>query len=664
MECITLGGLDDPIIKEATSFIEEKGLTNDQASEIQGISGTLKSFGIQDKEDLKHASVHGVKDCHSNTITQVGEEFLEKHLGMKNSPVAIESVSIIGQGYNILNDRPVPSQAMQFQTTIQDGVVIPTCASRERINESKTFMEYLEEENQVVNSRMKKLNINLDVDYKLFSFEARAGFTSATNATMSSTNKEYSFLLERRDFKLKLANFKHPGISFTEEFKDDIQGLPATYEKTSPDCRSAFERFFNTWGHFVVTDAFGGGSVEVKVISPSFTSGESSFHQIKASLASFSGGTLGVSGSVDGSSTTDGSINTNTILNQSTMNWSGGSPELHMKKTLTDDDAMLKWRLSNMTKPTMLSTEMSLEPISTMIKCVDRNKDTSSYKALEDLLGGKFGLMKSREKEAEKRAEDLRKQKEEEQRAADAKTRADAAKAADDAANTDSGGGSCLLGKCCILMVDYKWVAIEKLTGGDTILDKNLQPVKVLATNHSFLGARRLFSFGKTGPIFTGEHQFISSAGSPVVVDRADLFNENPQLIEENVEEMYESTKILAYEAGKGVRPVDINLVEHNKYPSNTKVFFVEVEGDGTYIVDNYVAKHELPNFEKWPLTFLTLGLTAMAVDIKGKNSLDMHNIDLPLLVPQKSSRKASKSQYFRPVLFLRCGKRRAAAAL
>ena len=69
-----------------------------------------------------------------------------------------------------------------------------------------------------------------------------------------------------------------------------------------------------------------------------------------------------------------------TLLNQSNLNFWGGEKDLHNKETIKKDDALSKWKLSCRTQPVMLDTEMSLEPISTIIAHVDDQKDASSYK--------------------------------------------------------------------------------------------------------------------------------------------------------------------------------------------------------------------------------------------------------------------------------------------
>ena len=193
-------------------------------------------------------------------------------------------------------------------------------------------------------------------------------------------------------------------------------------------------------------------------------------------------------------------------------------------------------------------------------------------------------------------------------------------------------------------MEDFTTKSIESLQKGDIVLDVNLCPVKVLACNFTFLGKRELYSFGGNGPVFTWEHQFISGdRKTPVVVNLSALHQENPQLAEENVQEMNSSTKIMCLKNGT-ITDESIVLGKHADLPPKTKVYFIEVEGNGTYIVDNYVAKHELPNFSKWPLTFLSIGLTAQRIGIPEDNSFVTQNQILPFLV---SSNIVKKETFF-----------------
>ena len=308
---------------------------------------------------------------------------------------------LIGQGFNILNDKTTLADIMKYETTTTDfGLVIPTCAKFEKVHETRCFMDQFKNDNEYVKSRLTQLNIGLNVEYSMFKMGARAGFNKKNSV---SSDSSYSFLYEERMFKLKMANFEEyvkKGIEFTSIFVSAVDKLPESYDKDDPANRSKFERFFNRFGHFIVTSAYGGGSIETKVTSQQHGSDTMSFEEINACLsASFSGGFFNAVGEDWGSDSLN--IKTKAILSRSTFHWCGGSRDLHMRDTISNRDKMSKWKLSLGKNPAMLKTEMYLEPISTAISCLDPKKDTASYDALRDLLGGEFKVLESRKKERE-----------------------------------------------------------------------------------------------------------------------------------------------------------------------------------------------------------------------------------------------------------------------
>ena len=239
------------------------------------------------------------------------------------------------------------------------------------------------------------------------------------------------------------------------------------------------------------------------------------------------------------------------------------------------------------------------------------------------MLGGQFTVLKEAEAERNRKID-------EEKYRIQASRRA---KEEQDAQNKK--GGSCILGTCQILMDDFTTKDASAIKKGNIILDHNLKPVMVIGCNFTYLGNRSLYSFGYNGPIFTGEHQFVSADGGTVVVDLNALYEENPQLKEEDVHQMTEDTKVLQLQKTKTFETVDVLVTKHENYDEETKVYFIEVEGDGTYIVDDFVAKHEMPNLRKWPLTFLAIGLTVQRLNVPDDLSYDYHSRDLALLVKQ-----------------------------
>ena len=75
---------------------------------------------------------------------------------------------------------------------------------------------------------------------------------------------ESSFLYEKRIFRVDLKNLHALEVSDSFKFAVNSESFPKSYDKSNLANRNAFQGFFDSWGHFVVSSAYGGGSVEVK----------------------------------------------------------------------------------------------------------------------------------------------------------------------------------------------------------------------------------------------------------------------------------------------------------------------------------------------------------------------------------------------------------------
>ena len=365
----------------------------------------------------------------------------------------------------------MPTQIMTYGTKTTDfGLVIPTCAKFEKVLETRSFMNQFESDSEYVKSRLSQLNVSLNVECGVFNMAPRAGFNKKNNTSSGhSSVTEYSFLYEQRMFELKMANFKDyikNGIKFTSDFVSAVDELPESYDKNDPANRDKFERFFNRFGHFIVTAAYGGGSIETKVTNQQHGSDTMSFEDVKTCLsASFSGGFFSAGGEISESDSCSMEARSKTMLSQSTVHWCGGSRDLHVKDTITNQDKMSKWKLSLCVNPTMLTTEMCLEPISTVISCLDPKKDTASYDALKDLLGGQFKLIASREREIEE-ANKRRAEEEAKKQAEQANTRQEAVQQPDDSE------GSCFPSNAIVYIKDVNGNIKQKQMGDLSIGDR------------------------------------------------------------------------------------------------------------------------------------------------------------------------------------------------
>ena len=162
-----------------------------------------------------------------------------------------------------------------------------------------------------------------------------------------------------------------------------------------------FKRFFDRFGHFVVTKAYGGGSFEIKLDSSAMQCGPEDIALLRAALtASFTGcGILNAEQIASCSYKNSKNFSAKRIWTHSQLLWNGGQGDLHTGSTLLDGLAMDKWRNSLTKEPAMLTTEMRLEPISTLVGIHDSSKRECTYDALVELLEGKFKVVENKQKE-------------------------------------------------------------------------------------------------------------------------------------------------------------------------------------------------------------------------------------------------------------------------
>ena len=408
-------GVEDPLVKAADDFISEKKLGSAASDEIQEVTSSLKRNGVSELADLKRITLDVVKFLmDKQDLADDTQNFLRTMSVREKEPVNLDdSIRLLGAGFNILNEKTVAKEMFKYKTRdTKKGVVIPAPARFSKTDETKTFMETFETTEEMINSRMKHLNVSLGVSTSTFlnSFSAlaQAGFstTSSSSSSFSSKAKEYSFLLEQRIFEVSMGNFDE--VSFTKEFLAAVQNLPAHLAITDKDNRQAFERFFDRWGHFVVTKAYGGGCVEVKVNASSFSSEKDKSFDLQAELkAAINGAVASAAASTEAGSSNTANSKAHRMVSQSEIVWIGGDKAFHKSSTLTDPKEMDKWKLSLIQNPTMLRTDMCLNPISEVVGALAEDKEKTCYDALEQFLSGKFHLQKLKEVKEEERQESL-----------------------------------------------------------------------------------------------------------------------------------------------------------------------------------------------------------------------------------------------------------------
>ncbi len=283
------------------------------------------------------------------------------------------------------------------------GIVIPTCAKLEKVQQTRYFMDEFENDESCTQSRLKSLNVNLNVNVKM---GCRAGYNMKNDSISSSSTSEYSFLFEQRMFELKIGNYEEQlrgnletGMTFTKNFKSQVKKLPRRYKKGDRKCKNKFERFFDRFGHFLVSSAYAGGSVEIKCYRKIVDRETTSVEEVKASLAASLEHLDVATTEFSAARGTSSDHKARTWLNRCTYLWDGGATALHAKGTIVDKEQFQKWKASLLLNPTMLTSEMNLDPISTAVGCVDDSKNQATYDALKDLLGVEMKIPVKKEKD-------------------------------------------------------------------------------------------------------------------------------------------------------------------------------------------------------------------------------------------------------------------------
>ncbi len=90
----------------------------------------------------------------------------------------------------------------------------------------------------------------------MMKMDCRAGYNMKNDSTSSSSTSEYSFLFEQRMFELKIGNYEEyleNGMTFTKISSHKLKSYQARMTKVIPIAQDQFEKFFDRFGHFLVS---------------------------------------------------------------------------------------------------------------------------------------------------------------------------------------------------------------------------------------------------------------------------------------------------------------------------------------------------------------------------------------------------------------------------
>ena len=413
------------LVKEVNEYAERKNLNGDDISTIQKLASSLAKMGIDKKEDVKHLSTDIVKvhlrNKHLNEeLSEIEKGFLadlnvEQKLWRDENTL----VQVIGQGYNLIHDKPVHRKIFNFKSRPTNlGVLLPQNAKISNVSETHTYLEFYKDEEDIAKKRITDLGISMEVDYKAFKMGAKAGYNRQCSNKFQSTSSDFSVLFERRMMQILLTDYD--GTKIDRQFVNEVNALPAKYDLENENCRDQFRHFFERWGHCIVQEAYAGGSVEMNISSSAFSSQSRDHDEIKAQLNTAVNSLFcNFGASFKGAGDTEHSGSVKNMLNQSTAKFVGGDPNLQSPTIFQDRSLTQKWSMSLYKYPAMLRNHVKLAPISDLLPIIDGitnggSKSTVIHKALEDLLGGHFSAQKNREEEMKrkKKEDEIKREKE------------------------------------------------------------------------------------------------------------------------------------------------------------------------------------------------------------------------------------------------------------
>lgn len=327
-------------------------------------------------------------------------------------------VDYFGQGYDITAETFVPAQIMKFPTVDDTfGFRIPLCAQIVKVNETRQFQMDFQSDESYIASRLQNLGLNISLAQTILSMaprcEVSASWKNDKNSQTSETIK--TTLTEYRLAKINIRNFESKEVQFTSEFLSAVANLPDRYTNEEKN-NHEFKKFFDRFGQFVVTSAYIGGAVEVKTC---YGSSEISKHDesnaLNASAGANISGVIGIN--VGGKYQPSIERAKNAVLSGTETRWQGGRSDLHDKSTLLSDEKLRTWKASLSEEPTLLTNEMSLEPISSLVSLTDKTKGDVCYQVLCDMFNNDLRPVRNRQDESVLQAKvKLRAEEQEKQR--------------------------------------------------------------------------------------------------------------------------------------------------------------------------------------------------------------------------------------------------------
>ena len=419
----------------------------------------VEQHGFASIRDVRSFSLGSLINLLSRQPSEFGRRMLKEVFTLADKcAFHVDLINCIGKGYDILRDQlnfatilQTPDHHLKERSDI--GLKISPFMCCSRVQQEVTYMDYYGSEIEYVKDRLKKLGVAMDVDCTIFKMKSREGFTRSPDQTMPPSNIQHSFLYEKRLFKLEVDPNDDLRFRLNFRFIESVKNLPMAYNKEEPRNGIEFQDFFDLWGHFTVKSAYAGGTVELKLnITDNSDTSDAILGARTQIEAAFHNATVGSNFATSSNPTVDPRIH---------LVWNGGNSRFHVQTLSEIHPGMWKqWENSLSQYPKVLTTDMSLCPISDMVGLVDKRKKDACQEALKDILGGNFKMVLKMDTDANKER-GMWKAKEE------PKNPQQAAKMN---APDDREKQKCFSGNCEVYVKDRNLIKIKDLKIGDKVL--------------------------------------------------------------------------------------------------------------------------------------------------------------------------------------------------
>eukprot|EP00053_Salpingoeca_punica_P027088 m.22970 g.22970 ORF g.22970 m.22970 type:complete len:738 (+) comp9316_c0_seq1:1108-3321(+) len=492
-------------------------------------------------------------------------------------------------------------------------------------------------------ARRQELKVDASASKGFFSSQASFGMNVETSSKSQDQGQGRSFAFELAKAELTVRNVQLEDLQ--DSFVNACRKLPTKWLPTDAENVRDFEVFFGRFQTHFIHSVRIGGSIHGCLSESFLRKSAASTEEIQASLEAGFAGVF--HSSVAHESETSSSTHRQIFSNVSDFRMEGGADMHHVANIdNVSPELMIKWRESLSALPALLHIDMQLQPVTSLMYLVDeKNPDEAIRDAAEKrVAAAEKACLHYMKEEAWKVCEQVivnpTPPKAEKAPVVAPSENRDAAVATID---NSKKGGSCLLAGTPILCTSG-WRAVESISVGDTIVDHKGRSRRVISKGHTFLFFRPLWQL-QDGPVFTSDHLFHTSNGAFAAANLNSLYRENPQMVEENVVAMSSpSVNVLRMsdsqdslrDGGLGLQAVSaaamLQLYKPNvRLGPDTKVYFILVEGSGSYVAAKYVCQHEMPDVNKWPLT--NLAVFAVATLVK-----TLHVPDTPAGLEQMTS--------------------------